>query len=37
MHTHSPHVAATLIRLHNEELRRQVGRSRNARRRGRKP
>jgi hypothetical protein len=37
MHTHSPHVAATLIRLHNEEIRRQVGLSRRARRRGRKP
>jgi hypothetical protein len=35
MHSHSPHVAAILINLHNEELRRAVARSR-ARRRGRK-
>ena len=34
MHTHSPHVAATLINLHHEELRRGLARSR-ARRRGR--
>jgi hypothetical protein len=37
MHSHSPYVAATLIRLRNEEIRRQVALSRSARRRGRKP
>jgi hypothetical protein len=37
MHTHSPYVTATLIQLHNEELRRSVARSRRARDRGRKP
>jgi hypothetical protein len=35
MHTNAPYVAATLIQLHNEEIRRSVGRSR-SRRRGRK-
>jgi hypothetical protein len=37
MHTYSPDVAATLIHLHNEEIRRSVARSRRARARGRKP
>ena len=37
MHTHSPYAAAILIRLHNEELRRSVARSRQARGRRRKP
>ena len=35
MHSHSPHVAAILIELHNKELARSVGRSR-SRRRGHK-